>query len=36
MARNVTTHLMFEGSAEEAMTFYVSLFGASEIQQIER
>ena len=36
MARKVTTHLMFTGSAEEAMTLYVSLFGDSEIKQIER
>ena len=36
MARNVTTHLMFDGVAEEAMTFYVSLFGDSEIKQLER
>jgi predicted 3-demethylubiquinone-9 3-methyltransferase (glyoxalase superfamily) len=36
MARNVTTHLMFEGAAEEAMTLYVSLFGNSRIEQIER
>jgi predicted 3-demethylubiquinone-9 3-methyltransferase (glyoxalase superfamily) len=36
MARNVLTHLMFEGAAEEAMTFYVSLFGDSAITQIER
>ena len=36
MARKVTTHLMFEGAAEEAMTLYVSLFGDSEIKQIER
>ncbi len=36
MARNVTTHLMFEGAALEAMTLYVSLFGDSEIQSIER
>lgn len=36
MARNVTTHLMFEGVAEEAMTFYVSLFPRSEIKHIER
>jgi len=27
MARKVTTHLMFDGVAEEAMNFYVSLFG---------
>jgi predicted 3-demethylubiquinone-9 3-methyltransferase (glyoxalase superfamily) len=36
MARKVTTHLMFEGAAEEAMTLYVSLFGDSRIEQIER
>ena len=36
MARKVTTHLMFTGSAEEAMTLYVSLFGDSEVTQIER
>ena len=36
MARKVMTHLMFEGAAEEAMTLYTSLFGDSEITQIER
>lgn len=36
MARAITTHLMFEGAAEEAMTFYVSLFRGSEIRSIER
>ncbi len=36
MARNVKTHLMFEGHAEEAMNFYVSLFGDSKVEQIER
>jgi predicted 3-demethylubiquinone-9 3-methyltransferase (glyoxalase superfamily) len=36
MARKVTTHLMFEGVAEEAMNFYVSLFRGSEILQMER
>ena len=36
MARKVTTHLMFEGVAEEAMNFYVSLFGDSEIKQLKR
>ena len=36
MARKVTTHLMFEGHAEEAMNFYVSLFGDSKVEQIER
>ena len=32
----VSTQLMFEGSAEGAMTFYVSLFDDSEIQQVVR
>lgn len=32
----VTTFLMFEGQAEEAMTFYISLFDDSEIIAIER
>ena len=36
MARKVTTHLMFEGAAEEAITFYTSLFSDSEVTQIER
>lgn len=36
MARRVCTHLMFEGVAEEAMNFYVSLFGDSEVKQVER
>ena len=36
MARKVKTHLMFEGAAEEAMTLYTSLFGDSEITQVER
>jgi predicted 3-demethylubiquinone-9 3-methyltransferase (glyoxalase superfamily) len=36
MALRVTTHLMFEGAAEEAMTLYVSLFGDSGIKQLER
>jgi predicted 3-demethylubiquinone-9 3-methyltransferase (glyoxalase superfamily) len=36
MARKVTPQLMFEGVAEEAMNFYVSLFWGSEIKQIER
>ncbi len=36
MARKITTILMFEGVAEEAMNFYVSLFDGSEIQQVER
>ncbi len=36
MAHGVTTHLMFEGDAEKAMNFYVSLFPNSEITQIDR
>ncbi|HEX6986703.1 MAG TPA: VOC family protein [Planctomycetaceae bacterium] len=36
MARSVATMLMFEGAAEEAMTFYVSLFGGSEVRRVER
>lgn len=36
MARAVTPFLMFEGVAEEAMTFYASLFKGSEIRRIER
>src|SRR4029079_9277390 len=36
MAQKITTFLMFQGVAEEAMNFYVSLFGGSEIQRVER
>ena len=36
MARDVTTHLMFEGVADEAMTLYTSLFGGSGIERVER
>ncbi len=36
MARSVATFLMFEGVAEQAMNFYVSLFRGSQIKQIER
>ena len=36
MARDVTTHLMFEGTAEEAMSFYVSLFSDSKVEQIKK
>ncbi|HXD32690.1 MAG TPA: VOC family protein [Pyrinomonadaceae bacterium] len=36
MAHKVIPFLMFEGSAEEAMRFYVSLFHGSEIKQIEK
>jgi predicted 3-demethylubiquinone-9 3-methyltransferase (glyoxalase superfamily) len=33
MAAKFITHLMFEGKAEEAMNFYVSLFPGSKIHQ---
>lgn len=36
MARAVSTFLMFDGAAEEAMSFYVSLFPGSEIRSVER
>ena len=36
MAASVTTFLMFEGQAEEAMTFYTSLFKDAEIQSLAR
>ena len=36
MARAVATFLMFEGVAEKAMNFYVSLFGGSRIDRLER
>ncbi|TFW33699.1 VOC family protein [Massilia horti] len=36
MAQSVRPFLMFEGSAEEAMNFYVSLFHGSQIRRIER
>lgn len=36
MARSVKTFLMFEGQAEEAMTFYVSLFEDAAITHLER
>ncbi len=36
MARGVATQLMFEGKAEEAMNFYVSLFRGSEVVRVER
>jgi predicted 3-demethylubiquinone-9 3-methyltransferase (glyoxalase superfamily) len=36
MPRGVTPQLMFEGIAEEAMNFYVSLFSGSEILEVER
>ncbi len=34
--QKITTFLMFEGRAEEAMTFYTSLFDDGEILRIER
>jgi predicted 3-demethylubiquinone-9 3-methyltransferase (glyoxalase superfamily) len=36
MPSAVATFLMFEGAAEEAMKFYVSLFQGSEVTSIER
>ncbi|MFB4290082.1 VOC family protein [Nonomuraea sp. ATR24] len=36
MSQKVTTFLMFEGKAEEAMTFYVSLFDDAEIVAVTR
>lgn len=37
MARSAATHIMFQdGSAEQAMKFYVSLFSNSEIIEIEK
>jgi len=36
VARKITPFLMFHGTAEEAMRFYVSLFAGSEIRSIER
>ena len=36
MAQQVSTFLMFEGDAEEAMTFYVSLFKNSRILNVTR
>jgi len=36
MANNVTTFLMFEGSAEQAMKLYTLLFECSEITEVER
>jgi predicted 3-demethylubiquinone-9 3-methyltransferase (glyoxalase superfamily) len=34
--QKMTTQLMFEGRAEEAMTLYLSLFGDSELVRISR
>jgi predicted 3-demethylubiquinone-9 3-methyltransferase (glyoxalase superfamily) len=36
MARSITPFLMFDGAAEDAMNFYVSLFKGSEISHIDR
>lgn len=36
MSDKITTFLMFEGKAEEAITFYMSLFENSEILNIQR
>jgi predicted 3-demethylubiquinone-9 3-methyltransferase (glyoxalase superfamily) len=36
MPRSVATFLMFDGSAEEAMNLYVSLFNDSSIRHVER
>ena len=36
MNQKITTFLMFEGKAEEAMNFYVSLFDGSKIIDISR
>ena len=36
MPRAVAAFLMFEGAAEEAMNFYVSLFPGSEVKQVTR
>jgi predicted 3-demethylubiquinone-9 3-methyltransferase (glyoxalase superfamily) len=36
MANKITTFLMFKGQAEEAMNFYISLFGNSGIKNITR
>lgn len=34
--QKITTYLMFEGQAEEAMNFYISLFDQSEVLSILR
>jgi predicted 3-demethylubiquinone-9 3-methyltransferase (glyoxalase superfamily) len=34
--QKITTFLMFEGNAEEAMKFYVSLFGDAEVVSVSR
>ena len=36
MAHKITPFLLFDGSAEEAMRFYVALFHGSEVNRLER
>lgn len=36
MAAKVSTFLMFEGKAEEAMNFYVSLFDGASVASVQR
>lgn len=36
MADEILTHLMFDGAAEEAMRFYVSLFPSSQVVVAQR
>jgi predicted 3-demethylubiquinone-9 3-methyltransferase (glyoxalase superfamily) len=36
VARSVTPFLMFEGCAEAALSFYITLFGGSAVEHIER
>jgi predicted 3-demethylubiquinone-9 3-methyltransferase (glyoxalase superfamily) len=35
-SQKITTFLMFEGNAEEAMTFYLSLFDDAEVVSVSR
>jgi predicted 3-demethylubiquinone-9 3-methyltransferase (glyoxalase superfamily) len=35
-SRKITTFLMFEGDAEEAMSFYISLFDDAEVVSVTR
>ncbi len=36
MAKDVSTFLMFQGQAEEALTFYTSLFPGSSLENVQR
>lgn len=36
MTHRVKTHLMFDGTAEQAISFYISLFNNSEILRIDK